>query len=236
MKAVLLAFALLMTTQAHAFEISEQAEDYRLHYGIKDPYTKLVNYEGNGFEPLYGTRNFRVVLDGVYYRGGANNPYNRAGKRGNKNPLQTNGLQNLCEEGFTEATYLYSTNYANAPHTITCRTRKGEPNTLHYKQINALMGGNEHLLLENIFAHIKGTSKGPIYDHCWNGWHASGYVAALSLIQFCGWTKEHADSYWTKNTDNNYSHYSSVRRMIAKFTPFNDLKITAAEAKAICPQ
>ena len=39
--------------------------------------------------------------------------------------------------------------------------------------------------------------------HCWNGWHASGYISALSLRQFCGVSGSDAVAYWIRNTDNN---------------------------------
>jgi hypothetical protein len=220
---------------ASKFDLKEQAESYRLHYGLRDSHTKLVNYEGKGYEPLYGTRNFRVVLNGVYYRGGANNTYNRDSKRSNMNPLQKNGLTNLCREGFSEAVYLYATNFKSAPKTVTCRTRTGETNTLRYSQINGLLGNTEHQQLQKIYDHIKGKVSGPIYDHCWNGWHASGYVAAMALRQFCGYSAKQADEYWVRNTDGNWAAESKVRVMLRKFKPFGDLQISAPEKALICP-
>jgi hypothetical protein len=89
-----------------------QGSEYRTRYRLSDARQKLVDNQGNGFSLLYGTRNFRSVLNGVYYRGGANNYYHKTNKRDNMNPLPTDGLQNLCEEGFSTALYLYSANYS----------------------------------------------------------------------------------------------------------------------------
>lgn len=235
----LLIFIIVACANAYAsttsFNLRSQVEEYKLRYGLRDPYTKLINYEGSGYEPLYGTRNFRVVLNGIYYRGGANNTHNRYTVRGNMNPLQKRALKNLCEEGFSESVYLYATNYRFEPRDTYCKTKSGETNHLVYKQINALLGNNEHAQLQLIYDHIKGKTPGPIYDHCWNGWHASGYVAAMSLMQFCGYSHSQADAYWVKNTDGNYSSESGIRRKLAKFKPFNDLKISKSERDLICP-
>lgn len=233
----LLFFICVFAAQAFGatFDLKSQVEEYKLRYGLRDPYTKLVNYEGNGYEALYGVRNFRVVLTGVYYRGGSNNTHNRYTIRGNSNPLQRRALTNLCEEGFTESVYLYATNYKLEPQETSCKTRTGETNHLVYRQINALLGNNEHEQLKHIYDHIKGKVPGPIYDHCWNGWHASGYIAAMSLMQFCGYSHAQADAYWVKNTDGNYTKESGIRKKLSKFKPFNDLQITKYERDLICP-
>src|SRR5688572_20250145 len=55
-------------------------------YGLPSATRKLVDNRGNGYENLYGTRNFRSVLANRLYRGGANNSYNRYGSRSNTNP------------------------------------------------------------------------------------------------------------------------------------------------------
>ena len=62
-----------------------------------------MDNRGRGFEPLYGTRNFRVVLRSVVFRGGANNQLHRTAPRDNRNPLPADGLKTLCAEGFGTA-------------------------------------------------------------------------------------------------------------------------------------
>ena len=72
---------------------------YKDLYGVECVQEKITDNQGNGFEDLYGTRNFRVILHGVAYRGGGNNYYHRSDKRNNKNPLPMDGLNNLLENG-----------------------------------------------------------------------------------------------------------------------------------------
>lgn len=233
---IVLASVAPLAAAATSFDLKDQVESYELRYRLRDPYTELVNYEGTGFDALYGVRNFRVVLNGVYYRGGANNTHNKYHVRGNDNPLEKEALVNLCREGFSEAVYLYATNFHSEPKTVSCKLKGGEPNALVYKQINGLIGSNEHEQLQQIYEHIEGVKPGPIYDHCWNGWHASGYVAAISLMQFCGYSNRKADAYWVKDVDGNVRGNSSIRRKIARFKPFSDLRISSRERDLICPK
>lgn len=214
--------------------------DYKTRYSkISDPYVKLVDNRGNGYEDLYGVRNFRAVLNGVYYRGGANNVYNREGARSNSNPLPTTGLENLCKEGFSTAIYYYTTNYGTAPKVVNCRDRLDYNTTLNYKQISSLTASTttNEAILSLVYDRIKGKLKGPIYGHCWNGWHASGYAAAIILKQFCGYTDDQAEAYWRKNTDgNDGSSYASVVTKVRAFKPVAKFAISAAESAKICPK
>ncbi len=222
------------THQAHA------SEPHRERYAVKTAAQKITDNQGNGFEALYGTRNMRAVLNGVYYRGGANNYYHRKNKRENQNPLPNDGLQNLCEEGFGQAVYLYSTNFNTAPKTVSCRTFSGQENRLDYVQISPLSydEADQKKLLTLIHDHIRDPNLGPIYDHCWNGWHASGFVAALALRQFCGFNGEEAVSYWNLNTDGNNegSSYDRIRQKIRGFQAYQDLLLSEKEKAAICPE
>ncbi len=220
----------------NGFDLKNQVDFYKQRYNLKDPYTKLVGNSGNGDDNLYGVRNFRVVLHGIYYRGGANNVFNKYGKLGNSNPLPDVGLKNLCEEGFSEADYLYPTNYAQAPHSVRCTNVQRQDVDFKYLQVTSLTSGNEKKILTQVWNHIKGKIPGPMYAHCWNGWHASGYAAAISLKQFCGWNADQADAYWVKNTDGVSVGYDSVRKKVRDFQPFPDLKITTDEKNMICPQ
>lgn len=229
-----LSFVLLFSVIANAGDGAE----YRVRYPLPDVKKKLVDNRGNGFDLLYGVRNFRAVLNGVYYRGGANNAYHTTHKRSNKNPLPDDGLQNLCEEGFSTAIYLYSTNYNSAPHTVNCRMADGSSNQLKYLQVSILSASNSklHEVLALIGSHLRDSGKGPIYAHCWNGWHASGITAAYTLRQFCGFNGEQAVAYWNVNTDgNNGSSYNGIRSKIRAFVPFSDLSLTDSERAQVCP-
>lgn len=209
---------------------------YMQRYLLTDVYTKLVNNTGDGFEPLYGVRNFRAVLPGLVYRGGANNFYNKNLKRPNQNPLPDAGLANLCQEGFGKAVYLYSTNYNTAPPQLNCSSIRGGTSQIEYLQHSALRPAQAQQILNLVSEVIQGRTSGPIYLHCWNGWHASGLISALILRQFCSFTPTQALSYWERNTDgNNGSTYNSIREQIRNFTSDPDLEVSPSVQAQICP-
>lgn len=212
---------------------------YRKRYHLTTALQKLVDNRGNGYERLYGVRNFRAVLNGVYYRSGANNAYHRQNKRANSNPMPTDGLKNLCEEGFGRAVYLYSTNYNSAPRSVSCTTFAGQRNELSYLKGNALGGrdGDVKLLIAMIHEHIVNPQLGPIVDHCWNGWHASGFVAAITLRQYCRFSGDEAVKYWNAGTDGNDKdqRFESIRTRIRNFRPYAEFVITAEERSVLCP-
>jgi len=224
-------------TQTPALEkLKAISNEYRAKYALNDVFAKLVDNRGNNFAALYGVRNFRVVLHGVYYRGGANNSYNTVdGVRSNENPLPSSGLTNLCEENFKEAIYLYSTNYSGSVKSVTCRNYKNETNTLAYDQISPLTYTNNEKFIQKVYNIIKGKSQGPIYGHCWNGWHASGYVGAVLLKQFCGYSDQRALDYWVKNTDGGSAGHESVMAQVTAFKPISKYQISAEESALICP-
>lgn len=212
--------------------------DYRQRYALPTASAKLVDNHGNGHDDLYGTRNFRAVLNGVYYRGGANNVYNKHQRRSNMNPLPNEGLTNLCQEGFTQAVYLYTERYSSAPKITKCRTFEGNENTLEYLQISPLNFNIADLerLHGLIYEHIRAPRLGPIYAHCWNGWHSSGYAAATALRQFCDFTAEQAVQYWNANTDgNNGASYNGIRNKIRAFVPNPAWTLSPEEKTTLCP-
>ena len=218
---------LMLCSQAHAV-------DYKARYGLKNAYQQLTDNHGDGYQPLYGTRNFRVVLYNVYYRGGANNAFHRADKRANANPLPNDGLENLCTQEFSTAVYFYTTNFNTAPAHTNCNVGNSV-NKLNYIQITAADVDSPERMLSLIHDRIQGKLPGPIYGHCWNGWHASGLIAAVALQQFCGLTPKKALDYWITNTDGNIEGYSSIRRRILDFKPFPQWQIDAATKRNICP-
>lgn len=207
----------------------EEFATWKKHYKTSNPLAKLTDNRGAGYEDLYGTRNFRVVLHGVYYRGGGNNKYLKPTPRENENPLPAIGLKNLCEEGFGQSIYYYSKNFDSNQAITNCNG-----NELRYRQISGFVDSNEKKLMETIFNRIKGKISGPIYGHCWNGWHASGFIAAKALRQFCDWTADQAINYWVKGTDGD-SDYPTIKTRIANFKTHSEFKITMAEKEAICP-
>ncbi|MEJ2604684.1 MAG: hypothetical protein P8172_15615 [Gammaproteobacteria bacterium] len=215
----------------------DRIEHYSERYALEDIFAKRTDNRGEGFEELYGTRNFRTILKGVAYRGGANNKLNRHGRRDNRNPLPEHGLVNLCEEGFERSYYLYRTNYETAPKEMQCRTPSGDTRRLDYLQLSPFDEEHAYDILRDVHATITDDARGPLYLHCWNGWHASGLIAAKILRQFCGLGAEEAVAYWDRNTDghNAEPRYERIRQRIRDFEPYPELDITEEQAAAICP-
>ena len=210
---------------------------YKERYNEVDLLYKVTDNFGNGFDDLYGTRNFRTILHGVAYRGGANNYYHNTKKRHNHNPLPNDGIRNLCQEGFSASIYLYRENFSSAPPLDSCDCISGGQNEMAYYQFD--YNDQEHIYeaLKLVYLSATNDSVGPVYLHCWNGWHASGLLAALSLRQFCGMDKWEAINYWDLGTDgaNNSPRYQPIREMIKNFEPYPDLMITDDLGNTICP-
>lgn len=216
-----------------------------------DLMSKIIDNRGNGYEPLYGLRNARVVLHGVLYRGGANNAYHRIAPRNNMNPMPPDGLANLCKESFGEAIYLYPTNFV--AQKISCTTRANESNELVYTQSSVLnaaipgetvLDGDELLrsneirdILKKVHQCAIGEGACPIYAHCWNGWHASGFISAIALRQFCDYTPTQAEQYWIDGTDSpSNANYPVIRSAIRSFQPFSDMPVSDSTKSKICPK
>ena len=157
---------------------------------------KITDNFGDGNESLYGTRNFRVVLHGIAYRGGANNYYHMFNKRDNKNPLPIDGLYSLLSNGFSSSIYLYPENFETSPSFV-----KNEQNeVMNYYQIRGDTLTELDSIL-NIVYHSIVDDSGPVYLHCWNGWHQSGYISAILLQQFCDYDSHMSISYWESCAD-----------------------------------
>ena len=92
-------------------------------------------------------------------------------------------------------------------------------------------------MVKMVYQSAVDSSQGPIYLHCWNGWHASGYVAAILLKQFCGYNDIEAVTYWDLGTDgaNRSPHYRSIRKLIRDFEPIEKYTIQNELGENICP-
>lgn len=253
MKTIALFYIASILSQAapsnSATQVSDQTKQwsnsvraYKERYQLENLFSKKVDNQGKGYDQLYGVRNFRVVLHGVFYRGGANNSFNKYQKRDNSNPLQKGGLENLCQQNFDTAIYLYKTNFSQAPVAVQCKTNPqvtdqttSEDNQIHYLQRSALEKDQQIEILKIIYKHIVDQNPKPIYAHCWNGWHASGLISALTLMQFCGVSNQQALEYWIKNTDGNNKGYDRIKKRISQFKPLPELNITDDVQRLICP-
>ncbi len=224
----------LPSVEIKNIDLKSKAEYYKNKYKAKTVNEKITDNQGNGFDELYGTRNMRTILYGVAYRGGANNFYHKDEKvkRNNSNPLPNDGLQHLANEGFSTAVYLYGTNFSTAPKLVISENKK---DTLRYYQ-NSLSNRTQiKQILLIVKEIIENPNKGPIYLHCWNGWHQSGYISSIILMQFCGYTNQKAVEYWIANTDGNSKGYDKIKNKILEFEPFDDIKIDNDLINNICP-
>lgn len=211
--------------------IFKKVDDYKLRYKVRCVQEKITDNQGNGHEDLYGTRNFRAILHGVAYRGGGNNYYHRTDKRNNKNPLPLDGLNNLLDEGFTSSVYLYTENFETSPTLLI----NDEFDTLTYFQLGGNTTSSRDSILMLTYNAIVNPNFGPIYLHCWNGWHQSGYVSAILLKQFCGYSTEKSLHYWEDCADNWTRGYDRIRDAIRLFNPIEKYKIRKSLSDAICP-
>lgn len=93
-------------------------------------------------------------------------------------------------------------------------------------------------MLKQVYEIAIDSTKGPVYLHCWNGWHASGYLAALMLKQFCGYNDVDAVDYWDIATDgaNTSPHYQIIRKKIRQFEPYPEFMISDSLGNKVCPQ
>jgi hypothetical protein len=167
--------------------------------------------------PFHGIRDYRQVMPGVLYRGGANN---------GRGPLNQNELDALCEEGMGSAYYLYSTGF-HGPSVIHCS--KGD---LSYRY-QGWEGKGRAAIHQEIYDTIKSKGK-PVFVHCWNGIHATGAVAATALMQFCGISSKQAVDYWKVGIAPKVQ-YPSVIHDIQSFQSKPNLELTPEERDAYCP-
>ncbi len=209
---------------------------YKTRYTETDLMYKVVDNWGNGFDDLYGARNMRPILHGVAYRGGANNHYHKENKRHNHNPLPNDGIENLCKEGFSNSIYLYRNNFETAPTLKDCNCLNGAINEMEYHQYDYFDDKHVYEMLKLVYQSAIDTTVGPVYLHCWNGWHASGFLAAVILKQFCGFSDLDATAYWDLGTDgaNNSPRYNTIRERIINFKPYSEFIISDSIGNKIC--
>jgi hypothetical protein len=166
---------------------------------------------------FHGIRDYREVMPGVLYRGGANN---------GRGPLNQNQLDALCEEGIGVSYYLYSTGF-HGPSGIHCS--KGD---LNYSY-RGWEGKGRAVIHQQIYDAIKSKGK-PVFVHCWNGIHATGAVAATALMQFCGISSKQAVDYWKVGIAPKVQ-YPSVIHNIQSFQSNPKLELTPEEQATYCP-
>ena len=226
---------LVMAAPTQADDLAASVQAYVTAYGQTDLHRTIVSNRGNGPPELEGLRNLRTVLPGILYRAGANNAYRKAGTLLNRGPLPPEALQNLCQQGFSDAIYLYSRGFT--PSTITCQ-RGGAANQLRYSKATPYMSvATTRGILKLVHDRIEGADHRPVLVHCWNGWHASGYQAAIALRQFCGFSAQRGVRYWDENAAPlGKPETAAIHAAIANFVPLPELQISRANQDLLCPK
>lgn len=163
--------------------------------------------------------NFKEVLPGVLYRGGG---------EGEREPLSHSTLQTLCNQGFESAVYVYNTGWQGEQN-ISCAS-----SALNYSYHQWDSQRQQRQILEQLYDTIQ-NQRGPMYVHCWYGVHASGLVAAISLMQFCGYSGEQAVQYWNEHVPRSIQ-YARVQNKIRAFEVYPDLRISSDAQARVCPQ
>lgn len=210
---------------------------YKTRYIETDLLYKITDNKGNGFDSLYGTRNMRPILHGAAYRGGANNYYHLSDKRNNHNPIPLDGMNGLCKEGFSKGVYLYRENFEGSPIGDTCNCANDSWNKFEYYQKDYFDPNHVRDMLEMVYESATVDTVGPVYLHCWNGWHASGFISAVILKQFCAYSNWDAVNYWDLGTDgaNTSPRYQTQRENIKAFEPYPEFEISDSLRDCLCP-
>ncbi len=176
----------------------------------------------------FGLNYFKPVILGILYRGGSAGT--RKANDNDSGVLTQNQLMALCQVGFSKVVYAYGNSKYLIP-TTHCVKPNGRPNVLSYEGVSY---SDKNRFIEIIDDVIR-NNRGPIYDHCWNGWHASGELAAVALKQFCDFSDSEAQKYWQKNRYDKVAVPSLLKR-IASYRSVSGLStLNSAEQLERCP-
>ncbi|MFM7728618.1 MAG: LysM peptidoglycan-binding domain-containing protein [Flavobacteriales bacterium] len=204
-------------------------------FGLDSAHVKGTNNYGKGDSALWGSRNMRVVLKNVLYRGGGNNFHLKESqpKTFVRNPLPLEGVRQLHQTGFGSSWYLYATNFDSLypPQRLDSLHLAGFEYECHPSLTDEVVND----FMECMHQLIASPRPRPMYIHCWNGWHQSGMLSAFTLIQFCGLSNQQALKYWEQNTDGNYHGYAAVKSRILEYSPNPSFEISDPLQALICP-
>ena len=163
-------------------------------------------------------KNVQHILGGLITRAGVKN----------QKPLNAQELNQLCEAGYTNAYFFYS---GAGDQRISCSGGK----SIHYRSLN--QNAAKDLVIANVAQGL--TTGEKTFIHCNNGAHATGYVAAVALRQFCGLSGEQAVNYWNSSLGGyplQEPNRSAVHNRIRSFSPSADMQLNNAQRAALgCP-
>lgn len=122
-------------------------------------------------------RNSQDVIRGAFARSGTTN----------QRAFDDSTLVSLCNQGYTYVVYVYA---GGRNGTVTC----GGGRTLTY--VNNTNWKDPSAIIRQARSAIdKG---GKVLIHCWNGIHASKYVGAVALVEFCGFSGAQAKEFFVR--------------------------------------
>jgi len=216
-------FVLIMFLMFNSQSIGQTAD----RFGLDSLHKKLINNKGKGYDSLRDLRNMRVILKNLIYRGGNNNPASV------QNPLTQQALSDLNKSGFNRVIYLYNKNFEKyySPETLDSIATNG----LKYECKPRLDSININYILDLVDSRARNKSDSLIYLHCWNGWHQSGWIAAIILMQYCGFSNQQAVQYWAMNTDQNYIGYDHVKKALMGYKLNSKYSFTPEQRQTYCP-
>lgn len=172
---------------------------------------------------LDGLAFVRPVIKGVLYRAGF-----KGGDKGHTG-LSEKQRKNLCENGYSEARYIdFGTN-----------TKFGITKCESNSELNYQSGSSSapSKIMEDLYKIIM-DKKNPMIVHCMWGVHSSGAVAAMALVQFCGWSEADAKKYWLDAENNSPCSGGCSNWINNKFKNFkfnSKLEIAHSIKQEICP-
>lgn len=165
-------------------------------------------------------KNSQEVLGGLLTRAGV----------ANMKPLDQQELQMLCEQGYTEAFFLYG---GAADIQVSCSR-----GALRYRSAGDYRAPeNIDLILNNINSGLRTREK--TFIHCYNGAHASGFVAGVVLRTFCGISGDEAANYWNRTLGGyplQEPNRSKLLNRLRNYLVRNELELSRADkARFGCP-
>lgn len=173
-------------------------------------------------EPKNGLRDFREVLNGVLFRGGAANGHN---------PLTDTQLNALCNQNIRTAFYLYGTSSQERKQ-VHC-----ENNTLSYQDRFWEKRNDLKYIHDSILESIRNHQK-PVLVHCWHGVHVTGYLSTTALMQFCELPLKQAIEYSKVGVGDMKTWHNKIKPALLKFQRNTDpnYQLSEGEKNRVCPK
>jgi len=137
-------------------------------------------------------RNQETVISGAVTRAGTTR----------QKEYNNETLTALCEQGYTLAIYLYS---GATPRTVACSGGR----SISYLSITRFQA------IDPVVSKIKDAvnAGGKAIFHCWNGTHATGFVAAAVLNRLCGFSGAQAARYFENGVPPGSIPQSSINKL-----------------------